>query len=135
MREPEKLDVALLRKAVDWVDEQDKLPLRQCEWAQGSWRTPRSCGTAYCVAGYIAEISGADWVSEDPDHPHYDDLKAEPGETGAYLTEHGLITSVHSRALALLGINNAHGLFSAENNAQEIRQMAEEIAAVHGEKL
>jgi hypothetical protein len=47
-------NIPLLRKAVEWVEEQAALPEEERTWDQGVWR----CDTAMCVAGYISDLEG-----------------------------------------------------------------------------
>jgi hypothetical protein len=48
------IDVPLLRKMVEWVEEQAQLPESVRVWDQGAW----GCGTAMCVAGKVCYDAG-----------------------------------------------------------------------------
>ena len=124
------VNVPLLRKAVEWVEEQDKLPLVQSQWNQGNWVTspenwaadiawetgttvdPAACGTAYCVAGYIGQMLNPEYKETSiVDDVHVSDFAAEA-----------------------LGLEyyEADELFSGSNEAEDVRRIAERIA---GERL
>lgn len=129
------VNIPLLRKAVEWVEYQDALPIEQREWFQGEWVDAdgwrfedlaekevieeseasvlkSSCGTAYCVAGYIGQsLESAYAASDTYEGVHVSDFAAEA--LGLDFHEHV-------------------ALFSAYNTAADIREIAEEIA---GEKL
>lgn len=133
------VNVSLLRKAVEWVEEQDKLPEIDREWVQGGWVTgpwnmaynlvyeavplrrhefaelanklEPHCGTAYCVAGYIGQMHDARYAKAD-------------NVGGVPVAEY---------AEKLLGIEGLdHDLFEGTNTAADIRRIAEKLA---GEKL
>jgi hypothetical protein len=126
-----KVNVPLLRKAVEWVEEQASKP-EGGNWYQGSWvqylanlseydrtwlwenyHVDPHCGTAYCMAGYIGQL--------------YDDAY----KTSDYNSDGEHVSGFAREAL---GINHgqADQLFAGNNTAERIRQLAEEIA---GEKL
>ncbi len=133
------VNIPLLRKAVEWVEEQDKLPEIDREWLQASYQvdpiahshflvtdipTPSweraavqeqlipHCGTAYCVAGYVGQL-----VDERYKHVQQ-------------------IGDVHVSAVAIkaLGLTDVQAkmLFHGTNDAERIRELAELFA---GEKL
>ena len=118
------LDVALLRKSVDWATAEAAKPIEQSEWCQESWKANgatlgRDCGTTYCIAGHIvASALGPDKVRV-----------------------HGIMTGIH--AAELLGVamsdvlwdDGSHGLFGTENTIEDVRREAEELAARNGEVL
>lgn len=130
-------DLARLRKAVDWVDEQ-AAKTRGGEWYQARWRTKLyaysdedACGTAYCLAGHVVQEAGADWLSDDY-------LAATPDEAGSsdrWGSQQAVF--VADRARRLLGITEDEGsdLFGALNTPDRIRTAAERIAARVGETL
>lgn len=129
-----EFNLPLLRKAVEWVEHEDaKPPGEFCEWAQLTWRTQRACGTAYCVAGYVCQISGGQWI------PGSHVLEFEEGEDGRLFTNgsrrRGI--SAMSRATRLLGLRDTEAatLFEASNSAEEIRGYAERFANRRGKKL
>ena len=128
------VNIPLLRKAVEWVEEQAQKPDIDREWFQPNYvctPTPRAflmlrqtgwdhaslenlnqvaahCGTAYCVAGYIGMISDPRYAeAEVVDDVHVSDF-----------------------ATAELGItrSQAGDLFSGANTAADIRTAAERIA-------
>jgi hypothetical protein len=117
-----EVNIPLLRKAVEWVEKQDKLPKQQRQWDQADWLSPEDvriefdtlapgCGTAYCLAGYVAQLLDEDYKhSEEPDgKPHSADF-----------------------ADTALGLPADHRMFSCNNSAADIRRIAESIA---GESL
>lgn len=154
------IDVPLLRKAVEWVEEQEALPPRQREWRQSVWRGVafrpagivqgplqaarvvsggRSCGTTYCVAGYIAEMTGGTWASNDTKSSLYQALLAEPDEEGAAWaydsarSDRGpvLIVNASIRATNKLGIRDDAGLFNGGNTAEGVRSKAQRLVAYY----
>jgi len=151
-----EVNVPLLRKAVEWVEEQDKKPEIESEWYQGEWMVSdrqyawrmasegvaeyrdamyarneylsydeqkklvelasywleNSCGTAYCVAGYVAQMH-------------------EPGFQTAHQVRGESIENYARKKLGL-SQDQADQLFSGGNDAADVRMIAEFIA---GEKL
>lgn len=114
-------NVPLLRKIVEWVEEQDQLPEGR-EWYQGGWFTIKRdapwCGTAMCVAGKVALDAG--W-------------KQRRG-TGSRVVRDNEEGSANDVARDLLGLNDwqAEQLFSGGNDVIDIRRFAEKFA---GERL
>lgn len=117
MSAPE-VNVALLRKAVEWAEAEAARP--QGQWLQAMWTTtpdtwPRlraqagltaECGTTYCIAGYICHITGIDGEGQGWAYPAADQL--------------GIDDDASDR------------LFDAGNDIEDVRRIAEEIA---GERL
>lgn len=124
-------NVPLLRKVVEWVEWQDQLTEGR-QWDQEWWFTERVevespwCDTVMCIAGKVALDDGwvptrqrsADGVT------YYDNNVVKNGETR-------LVWDV---AAELLGLDSdeADALFGGDNEAHDIRRIAEEIA---GERL
>lgn len=151
----ENLDVPLLRKAVEWVLEQDKLALEDParEWEQGTWgegkigrakdavvregqryRPVVDCGTSCCVAGKICLLAGDQFVWQD------DGERVRAGtviEVDEVITEDGRVMDIDDRAIELLGVkeNEAYPLFSGGNSASGLLLRARGLAAKHGEEL
>lgn len=145
-------NVPLLRKAVEWVEAEAAKPEIDREWNQGSWllkpfdrarimveevwgladvdevwelaaRVAPACGTAYCVAGYVAQLTDERFVTDqhvnDPDDPRAD-------------LEGDIHCSQVAREALGLTQSQADALFDAFNSAATVRAIAEEIA---GESL
>lgn len=134
LTEQREVNIPLLRKAVEWVEYQAALPESQCEWYQGAWIMRQNgwyneatqqwenaeCGTAYCVAGYVAQLvderfKDSQWITESDG------------------------TKAHSSRVAAEALGLPEGrsydvpqLFAATNTAEDVRRIAEEIA---GERL
>lgn len=134
------VDIPLLRKHVEWVEEEAAKPWADRVWAQDYWIIPSEeaypssaeinrgecigteernfCGTCYCLAGNIAAQDGyrvyAGGMARNP----------ETNET----------VDPETYAREKLGINydEAERLFDGENSAEDIRRIAEEIV---GERL
>ena len=131
-----EVNIPLLRKAVEWVEEQAQLPDDECQWVQSEWTAVRignrildpefdagdytreellaiaqrgECETTYCVAGYIGVmLSDAYKYTWAPkNQPHVDVFAA--------------------RALGI-SENDKWRLFNATNSAEDVRRIAEEIA-------
>lgn len=121
-------NIPLLRKMVEWVEEQAQLTENR-EWYQAAWIVVPSeyswlrdeaenwCGTAYCVAGKVALMDG--WKP----------ATFRSGMTYA-VTKDGEYREVKEVAAGLLGIpgHGSHPLFRGNNTAADIRRIAEEIA-------
>lgn len=136
MSEP---NVPMLRKYVEWVEEQEALPEIDRTWVQRWWMTTAGshaammlemvpmidfkarvtavnhCGTAYCLAGKVA-------MDHDPEYANVP-----------------IVNNVHCADLALnlLGLEHdrmpsRHPIFRSENTAADIRRIAEQAA---GERL
>jgi hypothetical protein len=122
-------NLPLLRKAVEWVEEQAAKPERHRGWYQPAWRETaseldRDCGTCYCLAGHVVESSGATWLDDETVAP-------EPGDFPEKYE------FVGHRARLLLGLtrDEGHSLFRGVNSAADIRRIAERIAARAGDRL
>lgn len=127
-----EINIPLLRKAIEWIEEQDALPREVRQWDQGNWVTPESdrvemgyapgCGTAYCVAGWIAK-----------------EIHPELADTNEALID-GKFVSTQQVAGQALGLPlescgcccEDNNLFYSLNTAADVRRIAEELA---GEKL
>jgi hypothetical protein len=115
-------DVPLLRKAVEWMQAQAALPEKECQWVQGQWVIPaetigRECGTCYCVAGYVASLTGEVHTRT---------------QTMAGSHEH-----VWQRAQHALGLTEyeADWLFQGGNDLADVQRIAGRIAARAGDTL
>jgi hypothetical protein len=130
------MNIPLLRKAVEWVEEQDALATSKRKWYQGSWAQKRIdaaqenvndpfCHTAVCVAGKIALDAG--WV------PVWDDQN-EAMFYADRATKNGVTLPIEHIAARELGLDveDANDLFDGNNQAADIRMIAESIA---GERL
>jgi hypothetical protein len=114
------VNVPLLRKAVEWVEQQDLLPDEERMWDQTDWVTTGVCGTTCCVAGWVA------LNNLPPGGRVADPTGMGPSEVHA---PHTLPVSVASYARDLLGLDadSAGRLFYGGNDATDIRAIAEEI--------
>lgn len=121
------MDVPLLRKVVEWVEWQDAL-YEGKEWYQGTWfyqsffvEETEWCDSAMCVAGKVATDAG--WMPTMV-ASYYDSCVVKDGEKR-------LVWDV---AAELLGLEQevADTLFDGDNEAHDIRRIAEGIA---GERL
>lgn len=120
------VNVPLLRKAVEWAEAEAAKPWDQCLWYQGDWVAPEGevarygevkCGTAYCIAGYAAMLTLGKGESFD--------------ECGGIVDAKGRdVEHASERARRELGIDTweAERLFSAGNDIDRVRYLAEEIA-------
>lgn len=122
-----ELNVPLLRKAVEWVEEQAALPEEQSAWYQGTWMVnaellERECGTAYCMAGYIGQLLDERYrESQTVDGVHVADFAGEA--LGLERPDAGeLMGGVGSMGHAF------QPLFHASNDATDIRRIAERLA-------
>lgn len=119
-----EINIPLLRKAVEWVEEQDAKPYENRQWHQSQWRTPAKvaasvygkaadCGTCYCVAGYVAELVGTEWNTVNW-------VQSTDGRLA------------HDIAAEALGLTATGRLFDGDNTAADVRRIAEDLT---GEKL
>lgn len=106
-------NVPLLRKVVEWVEEQDRLPKSERVWNQIFW-----CGTTYCIAGKLALDDGWQVLDSQSNTVHKGGLAAWPDDI--------------AKNLLGLAIGDASQLFDPDNTAADIRRIAEELA---GERL
>lgn len=128
-------NLPLLRKVLDHIDAHPN------EWYQSEWgiRTDSypltfidgnapACGTAFCIAGHAAVMSGATPVW------------GEEGNLSYIRPPGGGFADVQEFARKALGLthdeaSSLDGLFAAENDRDEIQRHAEAIAARAGERL
>lgn len=118
------IDVPLLRKAVEWVEAEAQKEWRDREWIQGSWFMVREsdtgfCGTACCVAGWVAMQDESVTMEVGP--------YGEP--TDRVTTSGGHTMHVAEYARDRLGLEEweADVLFSGANDAEDIRHLAEQF--------
>lgn len=136
----------LMRKTVEWVEEQDKLSVEESQWRQGDWCTTKvvcdgelfslqsygttvedlglwagtyeevKCGTAFCVAGKIAYDAGLDMDTQGVI------VSSEDPHLSGYIGEH--CSEYAEDALGLEPWQSTQ-LFSGSNGAEDIRRMCE----------
>lgn len=128
---------AILKDAVEWVEWQDTLEPGARMWDQGNWITPReeepTCGTAYCVAGYIGQKLNPAFAlhSEtviDGDLTHVSNFVEKAlgiDASGVYLDKR--IEGGTGGFIDQIG-GYVYDLFDGDNNAKDIRAIAEELA-------
>lgn len=112
-------NLPLLRKALDWAELEAKKPRRESQWNQAMWLSETDCGTAYCIAGYVAHITA--------------DINRDDGIGMTTLS--GVLIPRH--ATRELGLTNGEAaqLFMASNSIADLRMIAEDIAERAGEEL
>lgn len=109
----DRLNVPLLRKAVEWAEAEAAKPEGEFrEWDQEWYRKVTGCGTAYRIGGYVCEVTGHEWDITD---------------LGWSTTEAGLVSDV-ARAELGLGPEDGSMLFDSDNTIADIRRIAERIA-------
>lgn len=121
------VDVPLLRKAVEWAEAEAARPEVDSQWWQKSYvvsglKLGRTCGTAYCIAGYVVALVDGPEEAER--------LNRDGWGMGA--------AWVANRASALLGLTDDEAipsLFVSNNSITDVREVAEQIAARAGERL
>lgn len=122
--EPEgKFDISLLRKAVEWAKAESELERGDSSWDQSTWREVGRCGTTYCVAGFVCEVSGERWSVDFPSWVFDPETKQDvnPGEVAA-------------RHLGLYECE-ANDLFHGSNSIHMVLDYARAFAARRGEEL
>lgn len=136
-------DLPLLRKLVDWAEEEEARQDRgdgtdkDVIWMQMNWlstdfvwkngeATDQICSTGCCIAGKVALDFGT---------PIFTDWEG----TTEYVRDDndGLVYSIREFGREQLGLQKpeADELFEGENKAADIREIAERIAARAGEML
>lgn len=130
-----EVNIPLLRKAVEWAEAENAKGLDAVgrplgEWYQGDWHTNKSwwveysthdttntCGTAYCIAGYVGQLLEPAFQKSDYLHENTEDE-----------------IHVSKFAQEALGLTNdqASSLFAGGNDIERIRELAEKFS---GEKL
>lgn len=149
MEQEMTLNIELLREAVEWVEWQAELDVSKREWNQGFWfldldavregyrrqdlsgydfeypldvaEQRTECGTAYCLAGYVAQKQmEAEVLSKFF-------RKGGPAKPDK-------LFKVSKVARKMLGISkdDAQDLFAFDNSAAEIRRVASRIARENG---
>ena len=121
--ESRPFDLPLFRKTLEWVRDEAARPIDEREWYQGSWTVAgeligRSCGTAYCFAGYVTHLAG---------------YTIETGTESIVVTDRGRET-IPVVADRLLGLTNAESddLYMSSNSLAAIEIMAEAIVKRRG---
>jgi hypothetical protein len=146
-----EVNIPLLRKIVEWVEEQGDLPYHLSEWDQQMWVKDSACRR------YEIKIAARDYdETKDPwDYDYWEERLAKSvgheSDCGTSYCAAGRIASWHDPdylttarpedkphadtfAAQLLGVDSrdATALFGANNTPETFRQIAEEIA---GERL
>ena len=120
------IDIPLLCKAVEWVEAEAEKEYKDREWLQGSWFLQRDCsdgfcGTACCVAGWVA--------MQDPDVTiDIDPVAKVPSDRVTTKAGHRMHVAEYARMRLGLEDWEADSLFAGSNNARDIRNLAEQFA-------
>lgn len=137
-------NVPLLRKAVEWVEQEARKPAIDREWVQADYVLPPAlhalhlvplgpateriamaeqvaphCGTAFCVAGYIGQLLDDRYQTSDEINEPDDELADSWGDVH--------VEAFATRALGLTE-HQANRLFCGTNTAEDVRRIAEDIA-------
>lgn len=116
-----EVNVPLLRKAVEWAESEAAKPREVSQWHQTRFAEPIDCGTAYCLAGWVAVNDGL------PQSVFAEYMAKSDASGEAAIT-------IEDRAAAVLGLTDeqANRLFDADNTIEDVREIAESMA---GERL
>lgn len=119
-------NLPLLRKAIEWAESEAIKPRAESEWYQsyfaiGGEQIGRTCNTAYCVAGWIADQDGGHEIAE----------FSIDGTSEARVAQ-DLLGIASDDAWGNFG---ERGLFNASNTIEDVREIAERIARRYGEEL
>lgn len=125
---PTTPDIPLLRKVVEWAEEEAAKPPAESRWYQSNWATELSCGTAFCIAGKVVSDAYAGRAELVPVHALSDAFELRLG---------GVRLNWHEQGRDLLGLDDdqAYRLFDEHNTIADVRALAEEIAAAAGDRL
>ena len=126
-----EFNLPLLRTAVEWAESEASKPEGDSEWYQ-AWFSilgqdiDRTCGTAYCIAGYVAHQAGGHNIS----------IGAIDGdETGSVAMDLLGIDSYDAWGVDWGDYYQHDGLFFSDNTIEDVRLIAEQIALRYGEVL
>lgn len=119
-------NLPLLRKVVEWAAAEAKKPAVDSEWYQEYYTTAgtlleRSCGTAYCIAGWVTRQVGGHIITPLAIDGDY--------EATAAMDLLGI------SAMDAWGNEMIDGLFDSMNSIDDIWRIAGDIARRHGEEL
>jgi hypothetical protein len=122
-------NLPLLRKAVEWAESEARKPETESEWDQKHFgiageEVGRTCGTAYCIAGWVSFQEGG----------HVIGASDIDGDGDARVAQ-DLLGITHEDAWGSGWPQNDAGLFEANNTIERVRAIAERIALAHGEEL
>jgi hypothetical protein len=143
-------DIGMLRKEVDWVKEQNKIPFetREREWYQGNWwRSSLNKANTILhkklLRGEIKDTTDYNQaLQEEAKHcgtyacvAGHIALQYDPDYTGGEVNNNGV--AVERVAREALGINSAEAnlLFHGSNSADKIERVAQDIARRAGDRL
>lgn len=112
-RTPRKIDVPLLRKVLEHITAHPE------EHQQGWWGEKTSCGTAYCVAGHVAVMTGHEiqWELDCDDVSAYRASRTQDGRQ---------IMDVAREALGLTLVQ-AQDLFAGDNSRSNLWHLASQM--------
>lgn len=123
------VNVPLLRKAVEWAEAEASKP-GGGHWCQATWKLDldasqenavhiaslAQCGTAFCIAGWVAaQELGEDRVDYNG-FVHYEDGTVEH------------VADFAADALGIAAVEDADDLFAGGNSIERVREVAEAIA-------
>lgn len=107
-------DFELMDRVLDQISKNPKT------WDQTTWRRPtgNECGTAMCFAGWVADLSGAEWYSNTAGTVEF--AKVDVGGVPVWVDEY---------ATAALGIKSweAEQLFESSNTLDDLREIVEDL--------
>lgn len=147
------LNVPLLRKTVEWAESQWELEQKGqfSEWFQQAWvcfpsHAQNTCGTAYCMAGYIGQMNNPAFVRADAIQPNllseidltlypaFEALKQRMADYPGYeihVADYAAILLGFEGYTHMEEVCDAHGirdLFSGGNGIHEVREIAVAMA-------
>jgi hypothetical protein len=98
-------------------------------WYQGTWRQVGHCGTAMCLAGWIADMNGGTWVGK----TSY--LELFEGEEPEYPGDPAYITPAR-RVVSITGIDWAEAdyLFGPDTTLQNMKDWLK-VKKAHPDKI
>lgn len=104
----------------------DQITNHPQRWDQATWRRPtgNECGTAMCFAGWVADLSGAEWYSNTAGSVEFS--KVDVGGEPVWVDEY---------ATAVLGIKpwEAQHLYESSNTLDDIREIVEDLKIRYAE--
>lgn len=111
-------NVELIQKVLDHITAHPD------EWNQASWAVKRECGTAYCFAGHVVQMTGYE-IAWDGDYDRAFHVKVKGLPVGLY-SYANTISYVARRELGLTDVESIT-LFDSDNTLSDLWKWANYI--------
>jgi hypothetical protein len=100
-------------------------------WYQGVWRQVTHCGTAMCLAGWIADMNGGIWIEDSSYLVPTEEERAKAPQMDTIPGTAPIFTAPADRVVNITGIDWAEAdyLFSPDRTLQNMKDWLEEKQA------